>query len=389
MANNTDWEEIPVKKQSDSEWEEVKPSKQPSLNKYLKDLSPKYQKMLGEVDKAVSPEGISRVAAAGLLPGSSAAATAGMTGLKGLLARSAVAGMQSGATSVANLDPDTDAKTKAIEFAKAAPVGVLSQAGGEALSGVGRAITRPFQTAKLALNPVKAQDTASEAIESATEKLRSSQAEKLGQQLSGKQLGVDTTQLKGISPEIDNILSKYQSPYGDLQSRINLDAQDANTIRSLIDQQTSFKKLGPFARSAEAAASDISLNAKANELRKGLHGLGSDVSQTYDDWAAMLNQAKSLEASGNRSPISTLATSSPDKSALLQRVDQEIGSNLSGLGNQLKASQDLSWKNPVPLFTEAGAGLKEGITKAGGQTAPVINQGLFNLIEELKKSKKE
>ncbi len=264
----------------------------------------------------------------------------------------------------------------------------LETAGG--LYGAGK---RMYDTSRLATDPARMQDKALGAISDATGKLSRSEAANLEQGLAGKSLGIDTTRLKGVSPEIDDILTagaRKVSPYGDIPSELNLPAQDVDKIRKGLDSAQSWKKLGPYAQDAESATKDAFLKSQADKLRGQLHGVSPEVSDTYDLWRQNLEFGKNLANRAESAPTTVLTSPSIDRRALLQKVDETVGTDLRGLGEQLNAAKGLS--NAAHNFAPVDAAkilavesLRGGAKGAATLDDPRLVQSLFSGINETRK----
>lgn len=266
-------------------------------------------------------------------------------------------------------------------------LGTMASAGVDAAKGFYGGAKNMYQTGKWAANPPAMQDTAIQAVGDATDKLRSSEAENLKKYLSGKTIDIDTSRIRGIHPEIDSILGKYATPYGEIPSNAKVSAEDANKIRSTLDQEMSYKKLGPFAQSAETAARDAQIKPLADQLRGQVHDLSPEVSDTFDQWSDNLNAARNLDKRAETAPLTVLTSPSIDRRALLQKVDDEVGTNLGRLGSQMNDAKNLSnaTHNIQPLkalgaLGSSGAkGLFYGATEGNALSDPRVLQSLFGL----------
>lgn len=312
------------------------------------------------------------------------AAVDGLSGLSGLAARTGVnsgaAGLQRYFSNLIDKNPNPSEGVAGDSLLG----GALSM-GADAVSGAVGGIKRLYNTVQGARNADELQNTAQGAIRDATDKLRQSESQNVQTQLGGKNLTIDTTRIRGIHPEIDSILGKYATPYGDIPSEANVDAQDANKIRQLIDGEISYKKLGPFAQTAESAERDNQLRGQADNLRKQIHGLSPDLSDTFDQWSDNLNQSRALDKSADTAPLSAISGPNFDRYALLKKVDNETGSNLGKLGSQINDSR-VMWDaqhNPrVFKLLDAVAsplvkGTYNGATEGGLFSKPAVLQSLF------------
>lgn len=312
------------------------------------------------------------------------ALTGGLEGLGGLAARTAVNGGAAGLQKYLSNRIDQNPNPSEGVVGNAALGGALSL-GFDALSGLLGGAKRLYNTVQGARNADDLQDTAQAAIRDATARLKESEAQNVQQQLGGKTLGIDTTRIRGINPEIDSTLGKYATPYGDIPSEASVDAQDANKIRQLIDSEISYKKLGPFAQTAESAERDNQLRGLADNLRGQIHGISPDLSDTFDQWSDNLNQARALDKSADTAPLSAISGPNFDRYALLQKVDNETGSNLGQLGSQINDSR-VMWDavhNPrvFKMIDAVGSplikGAYNGATQGSTFSNPAVLQSLF------------
>lgn len=278
--------------------------------------------------------------------------------------------------------------------AKGAATGAIAGTAGEALGALMGAGQNVYQTIRKAANPAAAQDEAVSAITNATDKLKSSESENLSNYLGGKSLKIDTTRIRGIHPEIDSILSEHASnlsPYGDIPSELEIPAQDANKIRSLLDQEMTYKKLGPFAQTAETAQRDAAIKPLADQLRGQIHELSPEISDTLEQWSDNLNAARNLDKRAETAPMTVLSSPSFDRRALLQKVDQEAGTNLEGLGRQITNAKDLSnafhnGVHPIDAALATGRAGLQGAVQGNEAAVPieVLLQGLFSKAGDAK-----
>lgn len=274
--------------------------------------------------------------------------------------------------------------------ARGAVVSGTLSTGLEGLGGLASSLKRMYDTSRMAANPVQMQNKAIEAVTDATGKLRESEAANLQNQLGGKTLKIDTTRIRGISPEIDNILQAKAGPYGDIASEVELSATDANKIRSLLDQEMTYRKLGPFAQNAETATQDARIKPLADQLRGQVHGINPEVSSTFDDWSENLNAARNLEKRAETAPVTVLTSPSVDRRALIQKVDDAVGTKLGSLGKQLNSAKNLSnavhdikpFKALGTLGLEGARGLSEGSPNLDN---PAVLQSLFALTNSSRK----
>lgn len=310
-------------------------------------------------------------------------AAAGM----GMLGRAGVNALSSGAQRyVGNLIDKKDDSTEGV--LGSAGLGGAISLGADAVGGLYGGLKRMYQTGRWAADPAAMQDAAISAVSDATDKLKSSEAENLKNYLSGKSIPIDTTRIRGINPEIDSILGKYADPYGQINSGLTVEAQDANRIRQLLDGEISYRKLGPFAQTAEVAERDAAIKKLADNLRGQVHDVSPEVSDTLDQWSDNLNAARNLDKRAETAPITVLTSPSVDRRALLQKVDEQVGTNLQGLGSQLNDSKNLSNAvhniQPLKALGTLGlAGLKGTANAASQGTAlsdPAVVQSLFGAV---------
>lgn len=323
-----------------------------------------------------------KATSAALLAPAAGAEAAGM----GLLGRASVnagaAGLQK---YLSNLIDSKQDRTEGVPGAVG--LGGALSVGTDALAGLLGGAARMYRTVKGAVNPAGMQDEAISAVSDATDKLRSSEAQNLKEALTGKSIDLDTTRIRGIHPEIDSVLNKYATPYGDIPSVVKADASDANQIRSILDQEMSYKKLGPFAQSAETAARDAQIKPLADQIRGQVHGVSPEVSDTLDQWSDNLNAARNLDKRAETAPMTVLTSPSIDRRALLQKVDSGVGTSLQDLGHQINDSKNLSnavhqvqpIKAALTLGKSGVTGLFNGAQDGSVMSNPAVIQSLFGV----------
>ena len=334
------------------------------------------------------PQGIKDATARGIIGVGTAVAGGAEAQGAGMLARTAInaggAGLQQYLGNLVTGKPDA---TEGVLGATATGGGLSVI--GDALGGIYGAVKRPIQTWMNARNPAGLLDEARGAIADATDKLRSSQADNVRQQLQGKTLAIDTTRIRGIHPEIDSILDKTTDAYGQIPSVATVPAEDANKIRSILDQEMSYRKMGPFAQqNAEVAARDAQIKPLADNLRGQIHALSPKLSDTFDQWSDNLNQARALEGGAARSPVGMLASPSLDRQGLLQKVDGQVGTSLQDLGVRGEEAQQLALAlathRPIrigeSLAGPAVTGAYKGATQGNPLSSPAVLQSLFGTI---------
>jgi hypothetical protein len=173
--------------------------------------------------------------------------------------------------------------------------------------------------------------------------------------------------------------------YGGIPSELEVPAQDALKIRRLIDGEVSYKKLGPYAQTAEAAERDAGLKAKADQIRGQIHGLGDDTSDILDQWSENIGYGKNLSKRAESTPTTVLTSPSIDRRALNKRVDEITGSDLTGLGEKLNDAKEMSNAmhslNPLRMAgSAAGVGVKGSIKPLVNSSS--LNTGLDNILRE-------
>lgn len=256
--------------------------------------------------------------------------------------------------------------------------------GADALGGIYDGVKNVIQTGKWAANPAEMQDAALAAISDATAKLKNSQSASVAQQLEGKTVKVDTTQLKGIDPKIDAILAPAANQYGQIPSEAEIPAVDANNIRRIIDGKVSYKVLGPYAQNAQEAAADAALSAKADVLRGQIHGISPELNDTFEQWSDAMGQAQNLGKRAETAPVNVLTSPSIDRRALLQKVDDAVGTNLVGLGSQMNDAKNLSnavhqiqpMKALGAVALTSGKGAAPAIAAGNALSNPSLIQGV-------------
>lgn len=279
--------------------------------------------------------------------------------------------------------------------AQGALMGAGAGALGEAVGGLIGSGKNVVQTSRMAANRARTQDIALEAIDEATGKLKSSEAENLSRYLGDKTIPIDTTKIRGISPQVDELLSAHASkisPYGDIPSELNIPATDANKIRSLLDQEMTYKKLGPYAQTSETLARDAVIKPQADQLRAQVHNVSPEVSNTLDQWSENLNAARNLDKRAESAPMRVLSSPSFDRRALLQKVDEQVGTNLQDLGTQITNAKALSNAfhgsiHPIDAATALGSAATQGLRQGSSASVPaeMLLQGLFSDSPQTKK----
>lgn len=265
----------------------------------------------------------------------------------------------------------------------AALTGGAVSAGADALGGIYGGVKQMIQTGKWAADPTEMQNAASAAIEDATSKLKASEAENLKNALAGKSVAINTTEIKGIHPDIDAILANHADSYGTIPSNVTMSAEDANDIRRTLDSQLSYKKLGPFAQTAEVAERDQQLKGLADGIRGQIHDVSPEVSDTLDQWSDNLGQARNLDKRAETAPVTVLTSPSIDRRALLQKVDNQVGTNLVATGSQMNDAKNLGnavhQLQPVKAIGALGMSGAKGalpaVAAGGSLSNPSVIQG--------------
>lgn len=332
------------------------------------------------------PEGNERNAKIGVglaVGGATAPLTAGMSGISGILGRAGVNAAGSSLQQYFGNLMDKQPATQNTGFA--AGLGAAGSMAGDAIGGLAGLVKRPISTAMLAANPSKMSDMASGALNDGMDRLKSSESDNIAGMLQGKQVPVTTNQLTGIHPEIDSILSKYQGPYGDLPSEVSMDGQDANKVRSILDQEMSYKKLGPWAQSAETSARDSMIKPQADAIRGSVHDLDPELSDTIDKYSENLEMAKKLKSGAANSPTNTLTSGNTDQRGLFQDIDDRTGTNLQDLSSKLNDAKNLGnaihgdklGRAVEALGVSAVKGFGRGASDGNALSDPAVLQTLF------------
>lgn len=218
--------------------------------------------------------------------------------------------------------------------------------------------------------------------------------------LTGKSAKLQPEQLssmRGISPEIDDMLTKLQPQQsGGLmgaQQAADVDANQLRDIRAMLGRESKFKPQAIYDAPAQAKV------ASAGRAQ----GIASDVLKGVDEGVGPLDEAlstsarlsKGIDRGMLRRPIETLQPKEGgSKEAALAAIDQMAGTNLRGRGQELKAAQKMLFKSPeeelargiLPLASKAA---RRGAVKAGSmldQATPAgSNEALIKALMELKR----
>lgn len=281
------------------------------------------------------------------------AANTGITGLEGYLKKP---------------NPGEDRLENAMQGAK---YGAIGSAVGEGLSGLGRLA----QTGYLAGHPTALRDIAKGRLEDAAGALEKSEAQNLSQALEGQKVSVDTTQIRGLLPEVDEMLYGHAtklSPYGDIPSQMSIPASDAQKIKVMLDKAGGYTN--PTFGTPEAMEQGQRFSAAADSLRPGLRSVNG-ASDIYDRWSQNLNDASKLSKMADRKPITQMASFNPDKEALFERAAKVSGVDLPSQAEQVSAATDFQRLMKRPnAFSAAEAGgqsLGEILRGALGGSVPV------------------
>ncbi len=357
-------------------------------------LSGAFQTLKANTETPLPSGPMSTLIQSGVTPGggiASLGAYLGKAGALPLMARTGVNALSGAASGAINSpkDPVSGAEHGA------AWGGGLTLAGAAVGGGLG-ALGRMYTTGKYAVDPAAMQSDAVDAIGSASDKLRASEAQNVADNLAGKVLPLDTTKIRGLGIEgVNSVLDKSRGMYGELPSEAQVPATDADAVRKAIDSSMSYKQLGPFARTAEVAESDAGKKALADQIRGQVHSLSPETSDTFDQWANNLEEAKVLDRKSANSPSGFLISTQPDRRALLQNVDSTVGSDLAEKGSIMKDATNLyraghgdMWnimKLPAMGLTSPLKGAASGAVSTK-LTDPaleqMIQQGLFSKPQE-------
>lgn len=252
---------------------------------------------------------------------------------------------------------------------RGAKTGFLTGLGGEAVAkGVGSiagAIQRPYQTLRYAANPVRAQDAAKAAVENADDALRTSYRAETEAALTGKSYRIDPRKYAGSVPEADEAIGavKSQRMYSDLPSEIEIDAIKGEGIRRALDSSIRYPSNTAIAITPEVAAKHQASKALADELRAQRSKFGGDdATKLFSEWSENLGEASRLERSARNAPVSALTRPGTDQTALRQRIDQKLGTDLQGLGEQLRTGEKLRANEGLEGLIKGAIGVaKEGV----------------------------
>lgn len=237
------------------------------------------------------------------------------------------------------------------------------------------------------------QDKAVQAIQdtrAASKQKGLGQAKQLSDVLNGKSANVDTSQLEGIDPRIDEIIHSSkgkaldsgaagQSSEENFRRLSGLDQSAQTTPVQLNDLNTVKRVLQEKANYKPGTVVDPVQQAKMEnygKLASGTRGQieqagGEDVRSLNDEMQQNLLTQKALRQGTRNKPLAFVSSSSPDNAALLDRISKQSGSTaLPDFGNQLGAAKTMvapDTGSGVPSFLSRKAG------RAGLSLADLLN----------------
>ena len=224
--------------------------------------------------------------------------------------------------------------------------------------------------------------------------------------LFGKSTPVDTSQLEGIDPRIDELVhaskgkalesgapgqsaeENFRRLAGQDQSTQTtpMELNDLNTVKRVLQEKSVYKP---------GTVIDPVQDAKNQEMAAKAGTIKSQVEQAGGEEVKPLNQEmqeniltqKALRQGTRTNPLAFVSSTSPDKAALLDRIAKQSGSNaIQDFGNQLGAAKVINGPDVgsgIPSFLgrtagRAGLSLADLLNQASTIAPPVMTQGLFD-----------
>jgi len=154
-----------------------------------------------------------------------------------------------------------------------------------------------------------------------------------------------------------------------LGAETKIPARDAQALKQYFDSISGYAKQKPFSESSVAKGEKS--KAVADLLRSKLSGLDPRVKNLNDPMSEALQLRQSMRAMPEGGPIGVIsAAPGSDRSQLLREVDRLAGSNLSGLGADVRGAKGL-----VPNeITNPFNALMETLKAGKRWTGPVISK---------------
>lgn len=245
----------------------------------------------------------------------------GKPGPAGDMLRKTVTGIQSGGVG---------------EFA--APLGGLVSSAGSKLAG----LFKPASARSAVLSQVKNEaglgDYVANQISEASEKFNKKQISPrmLEQYARADQQSIpfNPNDYKGIHPDIDAQMAQIEA-----SGAKELPMKEALGLRAKLNDRTLFKDLGPY--SDQVAAKQSAALDAGNKLRDQLSSVDPNIGMLSDELKDAYSMRKAALGSAGKRPITaTTASLGTDKAATLAKFDEAAGTDLRGLGKNIRTASD-------------------------------------------------
>lgn len=265
--------------------------------------------------------------------------------------------------------------------------GSLSTLGGEALvKGTSAAIggaKRLGRTVGFAKDPVKAQDTAVDAVEEANKRLRASRQAEAEKALQGREYEINPRDYQGTVPEADDAIREQMMDYSypELPSTMRIPALRGEKIRSALDAPIPYTKGAAISISPEVAAKYAKNKQLADNIRRQRAEFGGDdADRLYAEWSDSLNEAQALERSARNAPVSALSRPGTDATALRTRIDRATGTDLQDLGDQLRSAEQMRNADGLASLLQGTWGAAKQGLKGAAKGAATAKTGIGSQV---------
>lgn len=153
--------------------------------------------------------------------------------------------------------------------------------------------------------------------------------------LNGKMVKIDPKSIQGLSPELDQLVSKMNPGEGGLA---DVPATDALKVRQELNKVAGWKSspMDPMKAKAidsQAAAAHQNLSSQFSSIDPAMGDISQGMQQSY-------NLQKSTLGSAGRSPIQAVTKQDLTTQSRLAQFDQSAGSDLQGLGKDINTAKD-------------------------------------------------
>lgn len=141
-------------------------------------------------------------------------------------------------------------------------------------------------------------------------------------------------EFKGIHPSIDTAVDNLTST-----GAKEIPMTDALKLRAQLNDKSLFKDLGPYSEQV-AAKQSSALNA-GNKLRDTISSVDPNMGAISDELKDAYSLRNAVTNSAGKRPISAVTAGlGTDKGSLLSQFDEQAGTDLRGLGNNIDLAKE-------------------------------------------------